>query len=279
MKTNHIPLVGIIAALLLAAALPATAQNNTNGNYWAGVGAHSAGPNYGANNTALGWYAMYLGNVPANDNTAVGCAALGSFGFGINNVAVGSQALGLLNSTTTNSNNIALGFKAGYNLAAGFNNIHIGNLGVSTDQNIIRIGTPGSHTATYLAGDVYCTALNITSDRDAKERFTPVNAREVLDKVARLPITEWQYKSQSRTQSEVRHIGPMAQDFHEAFSVGPDGKHITTVDADGVALAAIQGLNEKLDETRAENAELKKTVEELKDLIKHLPTRRNGRAK
>jgi trimeric autotransporter adhesin len=33
----------------------------------------------------------------------------------------------------------------------------------------------------------------------------------------------------------------MAQDFHAAFQVGDDDKHITTVDADGVALAAIQG--------------------------------------
>jgi hypothetical protein len=34
----------------------------------------------------------------------------------------------------------------------------------------------------------------------------------------------------------------MAQDFHAAFSVGEDDRHITTVDADGVALAAIQAL-------------------------------------
>lgn len=40
----------------------------------------------------------------------------------------------------------------------------------------------------------------------------------------------------------VRHIGPMAQDFQHAFAVGADDKHIAVLDADGVALAAIQAL-------------------------------------
>ena len=53
----------------------------------------------------------------------------------------------------------------------------------------------------------------------------------------------------------------MAQDFYAAFGIGPDDKHITTVDEGGVALAAIQGLNEKVEsgkrsaETRLEKLE------------------------
>ena len=43
----------------------------------------------------------------------------------------------------------------------------------------------------------------------------------------------------------------MAQDFYAAFAIGPDDKHIATVDADGVALAAIQGLNQKVEEQGA----------------------------
>ena len=50
----------------------------------------------------------------------------------------------------------------------------------------------------------------------------------------------WNLKSQDPA---IRHIGPMAQDFYAAFNVGEDDKHINSVDADGVALAAIQGLN------------------------------------
>lgn len=49
----------------------------------------------------------------------------------------------------------------------------------------------------------------------------------------------------------------MAQDFYAAFGVGEDNKHITTVDADGVALASIQTLHELM---REENAELQARV-------------------
>ena len=116
------------------------------------------------------------------------------------------------------------------------------------------------------SGEVTCTAVNITSDRNAKEQFKPVNAREVLAKVVGLPISEWQYK----TQADARHIGPMAQDFREAFTLGHDEKHISTVDEGGVALAAIQGLNEKLEEKSAEVDALKQSVAELKELVKRL---------
>ena len=108
-----------------------------------------------------------------------------------------------------------------------------------------------------------CVACNITSDRNAKEGFTPIDAREVLAKVAALPITEWQYK----TQAGARHIGPMAQDFRDAFSLGHDEKHITTVDADGVALAAIQGLNEIVKEKDAELDRLKEENESLAERL------------
>ena len=86
--------------------------------------------------------------------------------------------------------------------------------------------------------------VNGSSDRNAKENFSAVDAREVLERVAAMPVSEWNYREDPNT----RHIGPMAQDFYAAFNVGPDEKHITMVDADGVALAAIQGLNQKLEE-------------------------------
>ena len=124
-------------------------------------------------------------------------------------------------------------------------------------------------------GEVTTTAVNITSDRNAKEQFKPVNARDVLAKVVGLPISEWQYK----TQSDARHIGPMAQDFREAFSLGRDDKHITSVDADGVALAAIQGLNEKLEEKTQEVDALKKSVAALTELVNKLAAQQNGGAR
>ncbi|HZO95519.1 MAG TPA: tail fiber domain-containing protein [Candidatus Baltobacteraceae bacterium] len=76
------------------------------------------------------------------------------------------------------------------------------------------------------------------SDRDAKTDIVPLDDAAVLEKVAALPISRWSY----RTERGVRHIGPMAQDFYSAFAVGEDDRHITSIDEDGVALAAIQAL-------------------------------------
>ena len=59
----------------------------------------------------------------------------------------------------------------------------------------------------------------------------------------------------------------MAQDFYAAFGVGPDDKHIATVDADGVALAAIQGLHQKLQEKDAEIRALNRRLEQLEKVI------------
>ena len=77
-----------------------------------------------------------------------------------------------------------------------------------------------------------------SSDRTVKERFEAVDPREVLALVATLPIERWSYKGEP-----VRHLGPMAQDFAAAFGLGADDRHIFTLDANGVALAAIQGLH------------------------------------
>jgi hypothetical protein len=95
-----------------------------------------------------------------------------------------------------------------------------------------------------------------------------------LDKVAALPISTWSYIA----DKDVRHVGPMAQDFYAAFNVGMDDKHISMVDADGVSLAAIQALNQKVEDggqqaedrmqrLEAENAELKARLEKLERII------------
>jgi hypothetical protein len=81
------------------------------------------------------------------------------------------------------------------------------------------------------------------SDRNMKANFAAVNPRDVLRGVLSLPISTWNYKTQD---ASIRHIGPMAQDFFAAFKVGESDKTITTVDPDGVAFAAIQGLHEEL---------------------------------
>jgi hypothetical protein len=108
--------------------------------------------------------------------------------------------------------------------------------------------------------------FNDFSDRNAKQNFAPVSPSEILDKVAHLPVSEWSYKVDATT----RHLGPMAQDFHAAFNVGTDERHIAPIDEGGVALAAIQGLNQKLNEKDAEIQDLKKQNDSLAQQLNDL---------
>jgi hypothetical protein len=110
-----------------------------------------------------------------------------------------------------------------------------------------------------------------SSDRNRKENFQPVNAPALLEKVLALPLSTWNYKAED---ASIRHVGPVAQDFHAAFGVGADDRHIAALDGNGVALAAIQGLNQKLEEKlqqkETEITELKRAVAELKELVGRL---------
>ena len=84
-------------------------------------------------------------------------------------------------------------------------------------------------------------ALTQSSSRQTKDGITSVDPAAVLAKVLELPIAEWSYKHDA---PRVRHMGPMAEDFWQAFGLGlrPDG--ISTIDTAGVSFAAIQGLHE-----------------------------------
>ncbi len=90
----------------------------------------------------------------------------------------------------------------------------------------------------------------VASSRGAKTAVEPVDPRRVLAKVAALPMAEWSYALGTAADRE-RHLGPMAEDFHAAFGLGRDAESISLVDYSGVALAAIQGLNQKLEERDA----------------------------
>jgi trimeric autotransporter adhesin len=94
------------------------------------------------------------------------------------------------------------------------------------------------------------------SDRNLKTDVARIDDAAVLDKVAKLPIERWSYKS----ERGVRHVGPMAQDFYAAFKVGEDDKHITSIDEDGIALSAIKALHAHVMALDSENAQLRAEV-------------------
>jgi len=127
------------------------------------------------------------------------------------------------------------------------NNLAAVRMIIQTNGNV-GIGTITPTNRLHVAGGVSATDFVTTSDRNAKENFAAVNPRQVLDKVAALPITTWNFKE----LSDGRHMGPVAQDFYAAFGLGGGDTTITTVDPAGVAFAAIQGLNQKVDELRNE---------------------------
>jgi hypothetical protein len=98
------------------------------------------------------------------------------------------------------------------------------------------------------------------SDRRKKENFEALNIESVLQKVAQLPLTSWNYKSQPAT---TRHIGPMAQDFYAAFGLDGIGSDTTinSSDIDGVNMAAIQALEKRTRQLQEENDQLKAKLE------------------
>lgn len=154
-------------------------------------------------------------------------------------------------------------------------NIFMGSVGISNVAPFAPLVVGAGGSAPYCDGTTWVNS----SDRKEKENFAPVNRADVLARVASLPMESWNYKARPAH----KHIGPMAQDFHAAFGLnGEDDTHINTVDEGGVALAAIQGLNEKVEAHRqkselleqklaqkeTEISELRRQLSELKELVK-----------
>src|SRR5215469_2082049 len=102
------------------------------------------------------------------------------------------------------------------------------------------------------------------SDRNVKDNFGAVDGTALLARLAALPIATWNYKAQA---DSIRHMGPTAQDFRAAFGLGEDERHISTVDSEGVALAAIQALY-KLSQQQVQ--ELTRQVNELQNQVARL---------
>ncbi|MFO1311186.1 MAG: hypothetical protein U1F41_03880 [Burkholderiales bacterium] len=210
----------------------------------------------GLSNTASGGGSTIGGGIY---NTASG--TYGTVGGGIFNTASGGAA-----TVPGGGLNVASGL---YSFAAGRRAKALADgafiLSDSTDADFTG-STPNVFAAGFTGGIGMWTTKNFTmgcslapgggswsciSSRDQKQDFVPVDAQAVLQRVALLPISEWRYRTEV---SGAWHVGPMAQDFHAAFGLGDSEKTIGLLDASGVALAAIQGLNAKLEATIAEQS-------------------------
>ena len=119
-------------------------------------------------------------------------------------------------------------------------NLTINKVGSGGQEITIRTQNGiGAGSATLeVAGEVIATNVVTASSRELKTDFATIDARETLRQLAGLPVTEWRFK---QNPADHRHVGPVAEDFHAVFGLG-DGRSVSVSDANGITMAAIQGL-------------------------------------
>ena len=198
-----------------------TLSRNNEGNLNTAVGSAALKENFNGNrNTATGSHALDA-STQGNNNTANGYSALNS-GRGNNNTAVGAFAL----NSNTGDNNIALGFRAGFVLSTGNQNIDIGNLGVAAESGTIRIGS-AAQTRTFIAGisgqpvsgsPVYVNAVGqlgvLPSSERFKEEIKPMD--RVSEAILALKPVTFHYKTDAKGTAQ---FGLIAEEVAE---VNPD---------------------------------------------------------
>ncbi len=191
----------------------------------------------------------------------------GTGGTGYRGFNLGASPTGRFTLNGLYSNSGSLAYNSLMNIVY-FGSLGYGSLQLNgaTSTNPIAVGTTSlSGNGAFLsAGGVWTNA----SSRTFKDTFASVDPVNVLDKLVAMPLKTWFYKG---NHDDGQHIGPVAEDFAEVFGFGGNEKYIGTVDESGVALAAIQGLNKKLE---AENAGLHSKLDALTARLDKLESRR-----
>ncbi len=245
--TGSIPAIGAGTRMMWHPAKGAFRAGQVSGGEWndANVGAHSAA--FGVNTMAVGSSSFAFGSNSGAMGTTSVAGGNQAFAHTTFAVALGDrpQAGGV--------GSVALGTNA-ITQAAAFGSFVYGdrsgpNAVVSQAPNQFIVRAAGGVSFFSNAGATAGVALVsggsswlALSDVNMKENFRDLAGEDVLEKIARMPIREWNYKTQD---AEIRHVGPTAQDFHAAFGLGEDPLRINTIDADGVALRAIQALEQR----------------------------------
>jgi len=238
----------------------------------------------GSSNTIGGWNSFFGSaagdnNITGSSNNFFGSSSGNSNTTGKGNCFFGNSAGGL---NTTGEFNLFLGLLAGSNNTTGTRNICIGYNAGPTDasnnlDSLLYIDIEESDAPLIYAefandfvkinGSFEVAAgLNNPSSKALKQDFQPINANSVLSKISAMPIQSWTYKSRP---TEI-HIGPVAEDFYAAFGLGQGDKCISTIDANGVALAAIQELKKENDAAQIEINQLNAIIEALAKRISKL---------
>ncbi len=222
--------------------------------------------------TASGAYSVAMGDgskAIGPQSTALGGLSTASgeqsFAVGRNAKALGHQSIAMgMDAVANGTNNVAIGSRVS---AGGYGSVVLGTHASATAGGSFVFGDAAGDASTtvtsnasnqFLArvtgGARFFSNLELSSgvslaagasawasvsDVNMKENFRDLDSDDVLAKLARMPIREWNYKAQD---AAIRHVGPTAQDFHSAFGLGEDPLRISTIDADGIALAGVKAL-------------------------------------
>ncbi|HEX5724557.1 MAG TPA: tail fiber domain-containing protein [Longimicrobiaceae bacterium] len=249
--------------------------------------------------TRLMWYpnkaAFRAGEITGTqwDDANIG---LYSTAFGFNARASGDYAFAAgRGSTAANTSSVALGedvtATGAASVALGYHahtNARQGSFVFADRSSVDSVRAGATHQATWRTSGGFRIYTNSTltagaelsaggsswsvvSDRNRKENFLAVDGEDLLRRLRAVPVTTWNYIAEGR---QVRHIGPMAQDWDQAFGFSGDPLTINTGDFDGVNLAAAQALDRRTSEQQAriealerENAALKARLDRMEALV------------
>lgn len=235
----------------------------------------------GNNAAAAGMYGVAIGRGPTANG--VGAQAIGyhvvasgkyatAFGFYTTADADNATAMGYYSSTNGMKGSFVYADQTGTGSTAVTSNTAPNQFLVKASGGTIFYTNPSSTVGvTLAAGSGSWSSL---SDKNKKEHFGKVNGEEILSKIAAMEINSWNYKAQAPS---IRHIGPFAQDFYNAFHLGEGETTISMVDIEGINLLALQTLitrtrllKEKMAEIEKLNASLVELTEEKQKLESRL---------
>ncbi|MFN7978361.1 MAG: tail fiber domain-containing protein [Vicinamibacterales bacterium] len=285
--TGTLPVTGNGVRMMWSPEQAAFRAGEVTGTQWdlANIGYASAALGHDVRaNGAYSFAAGRLSTASGGYSTALGYSTVasgtGSLAAGLTTSAGGNGSVALgVGSSASGDGSMALGTNAATSAVApgsfvyGDRSTSGAVTSISPNQFLVRAAGGTAFWST--AGTTYPTSPGVIlftgdsawsslSDVNAKENFRDLDDGDVLTRIAAMPVREWNYKAQDQG---IRHIGPTAQDFHAAFGLGQDERRINTLDADGVALAAIKALEAR---TRADNDRLTRDNDELRASLARL---------
>jgi hypothetical protein len=232
----------------------------------------AAGFSAGAGNRVCDTYGVALGNNAKSGGPLInGKCDPDSFNLrGLAAVAIGYNVTADQDHTTAMgkfaSNN---GFSGTFIWSDGSATASADTFRNSANNEFAARATGGFRFRTNLAGTTGCNlpagsgVFNCTSSRTTKANFLPVSGTDVLGKIRALPITTWNYTSEG---AQVRHLGPMAEDFYKSFRLGVGNTSIGVQDLASVSLAGVKALEERTAELQTKTAEVDRLRAEVGEL-------------